>query len=239
MKYSIYFNKGKMRSNNEDNYFLDLNSRPYQVVAVADGMGGHNAGEVASKIAINSVKEYKFGGQADLQQEIKYVINSANQEIILTGQGNSEYKDMGTTLTLGIINNNQLYFGHIGDSRIYLYRDNNLDLLTTDDSLVNKLLKQNKINDEEAFNHPQKNILTQALGLDDKLKIETGVITLQENDILLFCTDGLSDMIKFNEIQNVLEDNAPEVNTITDKLGKMAMANGGTDNITLIVLNYN
>jgi PPM family protein phosphatase len=232
METSYYTNKGKMRNNNEDNYLIKI--EPFTVLAVADGMGGHNAGEVASKLAIDNINNYYFDKNYDFIEQINKVFIETNKLILKSGETNVSYKDMGTTLSIGIIYDKILFIGHVGDSRIYLYREGILEQLTTDHSLVNKLIERKKISANDAFNHPQRHILTQALGTNIELDIETKAINLNNNDILLFCTDGLSDMLRNEEIKLIL-NMKKDINVLSRELGESAMNKGGHDNITLIL----
>ncbi len=238
MNSSVYYNKGKKREKNEDDYLLAIKD-DIKIIAVADGMGGHKAGEVASRIVIENVKNYDFEkNKENIANEINEVINNASKKLIEMGNNNKEYNNMGTTLSVGLIFKNKLFIGHVGDSRIYLFRNNKLNLLTTDHSLVNKLLEDKKINAEQAFKHPQKHILIQALGLNKELQIENREIELMSEDLLLFCSDGLTDMVKDEEIECFLDNNygVESIEKLSQKLGKKALANGGNDNITLIVV---
>ena len=234
MEFSVFFDKGITRKNNEDNYIILNENHPFTAAAVADGMGGHNAGEVASRTAIDFIKSYQFDLDSDIIPNLKKVINRANRKIIQLSQKNEEYQGMGTTLSLGLIYENILYFGHIGDSRIYLYRNHNLSQLTYDHTLVNELIQQKKIEKEDAFAHPQNHILTQALGLDETLSINTGCKPLKKEDVILFCTDGLTDMIKPEKIESLLQKSIFNMDEITSNLGHKALENGGKDNLTII-----
>lgn len=231
MYYSVYTNRGKKRTYNEDSYLVI--EKPQPVIAVADGMGGHRAGEVASKIAIDTVNDYLFNYEKDLLEQVDDLFMLANDTIMSSGIINKDYHGMGTTLSMGIIYQNRLYFGHIGDSRIYTFRNNRLKQLTTDHSLVNELLQNKQITCKEAFNHPQKHIITQALGTDTALDVNKGMIDLMIGDLLLFCTDGLTDMIKFKSIEAMFKENS-NLDLLSNKLGEKALENGGNDNITLI-----
>lgn len=231
--YSVYTNKGKVRSDNEDSYLVMM--EPYPLIAVADGMGGHQAGEVASKLAVKFLEKYKFNYNDQLTNKVKLAITEANKLIYIKGENNVDYQGMGTTLSMGIIYNMTLYYGHVGDSRIYLYRNNNFQQLSKDHSLVNELLEKNKISSSEVFDHPQKNVITQALGTSLDLNIETGKINLKKDDRLLFCTDGLHDMLRFNEIKEMF-NTFSDIDKLSDELGQQAMNKGGNDNITLIIL---
>jgi PPM family protein phosphatase len=233
MDYVVYSNKGKMRENNEDSYLIK--DEPFPLFAVADGMGGHQAGEVASRLAVNFLDSLSFSFEEDPFILIDKAIKEINQLILKTGLDNADWTGMGTTLSMGLIYNQELYIGHIGDSRIYLFRDNKLRQLTRDHSLVNKLIEENQISFEEAFNHPQKHIITQALGAETELKVDLQRIILKSEDMILFCTDGLSDMIKFDDLQSVFQEKKKDINKLSNILGQKAMENGGNDNITLII----
>ena len=231
MEFKSFSSKGNVRKNNEDNYLL--RKEPCPVIVVADGMGGHRAGDVASQMAVDLIKKYKFNFENNILNELNSLITMINNKIIEKGEENPEYKGMGTTLSLALIYNKKIYIGHIGDSRIYLFRDNELKKITTDDSLVNELIESGRLNPNEAFDHPQKHILTQALGIEEDINIETNEMELKDNDILLFCTDGLTDMIREENIEDIISNHS-DLNTITKKLGKKALENGGSDNVTLI-----
>jgi len=233
MSFHVFTNIGNKRQNNEDSFLkLELKNGHY-ILAVADGMGGHNAGEVASSIAIESIKNYSFNFNDNIMKQIEYVINNANKDIFAYSKEDVELKEMGTTLTLTIIKDDTLYFGHVGDSRIYLY-DEMLKQVTTDHSLVNNLIKNKSIDPDEAFNHPQKNIITQALGIDKDLEIQSDKLDIKSNNIVMLCTDGLTDMIRFKNIEKVFQ-NYDNVKDMIEALGEKALQNGGQDNITIIM----
>lgn len=238
MDYAVYTNRGKIRKDNEDSYLIKM--EPYPLIAVADGMGGHQAGEVASQLAVDYLNHHHFSFDENIPAELNQVIQLVNKHIIDEGMKNENYRGMGTTLSMGIIYHNRLFIGHVGDSRIYLFRDSTLKQLTTDHSLVNKLLEQKQITCNEAFNHPQKHIITQALGLEVELKVETKTVDLIPGDLLLFCTDGLSDMIKFHDLEALINNyynvnNEINIEELSNILGEKAMDKGGSDNITLII----
>ena len=232
MEFKSFTSKGNVRENNEDNYLLKL--EPYPLIVVADGMGGHRAGDVASQIAVDFIKKYKFDLDHDILAEIENLIKMINEKIINKGKKNQKYKGMGTTLSLALIYKKKLYIGHIGDSRIYLYRNQKLEKVTTDDSLVNELIESGRLSPGEAFDHPQKHILTQALGTDYDINIEKETVKLKDDDILMFCTDGLTDMIREKRIEEIIAEHTSDINTLAQKLGNKALENGGSDNITLI-----
>lgn len=232
LQYVVYTNKGNIRIDNEDSYLVK--EKPYPLFAVADGMGGHQAGEIASQMAVKCLDSTDFDYQ-DILSNIKMAINKANLEIYKKGKSGIMYKEMGTTLSMGILFNMELFIGHVGDSRIYIFRNKELKQLTRDHSLVNELLENKQITCQEAFDHPQKNIITQALGTSSELKIETKKIKVYNNDILLFSTDGLHDMLRYNEIKDLFFSNN-NIENISSLLGKRALELGGKDNITFIIV---
>ncbi|MCF8009347.1 MAG: Stp1/IreP family PP2C-type Ser/Thr phosphatase [Halanaerobiales bacterium] len=233
MSFHAFNNIGNIRENNEDSYLISQLSSDSLLLAVADGMGGHNAGEVASDLAIKSLKNSSFNDQESILDQLKKAIIEANKYIIDFSNQKEAYKEMGTTLTVVMIKGEILYFGHVGDSRIYIYQDK-LKQITTDHSLVNDLVKKNAINPDQVFDHPNKNIITQALGIDKNLEIQLDKIKLNSDTLIMLCTDGLTDMLRFEQIEAVFEKN-DEHRQILDELGKKALDNGGQDNITIII----
>ncbi|HKL12706.1 MAG TPA: Stp1/IreP family PP2C-type Ser/Thr phosphatase [Halanaerobiales bacterium] len=233
MSFHIFTNIGNNRQKNEDSYLILQPENDVAILAVADGMGGHNAGEIASEIAVESIREYDFDFNDNIISQIKSAINEANKNIIDHAKEDKDFQDMGTTLTLSLLINNKLFYGHVGDSRIYIFNDE-LKQITKDHSLVNDLIDNNSIKPAEAFDHPQKNIITQALGIDKDLKIQTNELDITKKDIIMLCTDGLSDMIRFENIEAVLKKDK-SLKEIIEELGSKALKNGGTDNITIIM----
>jgi len=236
MRFKALSDKGNKRSGNEDNFFIKEDLKFFMV---ADGMGGHAAGEVASQTAVDSAADFNFDLAAPLES-LSSLTYQINQEIINKSQNNDEYRGMGTTFAAVIVLADTLYYVNLGDSRIYLYnkKEQNLRKISKDHSLVADLLRQGKISAEEAFNHPKKNIVTQALGLDNDLDLDEGQLKLSSDDYLLLCTDGLTDMIRKNKIEEVFNENdQPDI--IAERLLQEALKSGGFDNITLIVADYN
>ncbi len=233
MSFHIFTNIGNKRKKNEDSYLLLQPEKGVAILAVADGMGGHSAGEVASEIAIESIRDYSFNFADNIIKQIKSAVNKANENILNYEADDINYKDMGTTLTLSVLKDNKLFYGHVGDSRIYLF-DGQLNQVTRDHSLVNDLIENKSIRPDEAFDHPKKNIITQALGIDKDLEIQTDQIDITDEDIIMLCTDGLSDMIRFENIEEVFQKDK-KLQEMIDELGSQALNNGGTDNITIIM----
>lgn len=236
MRFEALSDKGKKRSVNEDNFFI---SEKINFFMVADGMGGHAAGEVASQIAAEESSNFNFELVNPLK-DLTELTQLINQKIISESKKNIDYQGMGTTFAAAIIKDKILYYINLGDSRIYIYnrKNKNLRKISKDHSLVADLLRKGKITKAEAFNHPQKNIVTQALGLDKDLDLDQGQLELQPADYLFLCTDGLTDMIQENKIEAVFTANDQPAE-IAEKLLQNALINGGLDNITIIVADLN
>lgn len=236
MRFKAVSNIGKVRNTNEDNYYFDEKNYFFMV---ADGMGGHAAGDVASSIAAEVSKNYDFDFSNPIGT-MENLIMKANDKIIKESREKSQHRGMGTTFASAIIKNDILYFANLGDSRIYLYhtQENKLGKISKEHSLVGEMLRKGKITEEEAFTHPQKNIVTQALGLDKELDIDSGRKKLSKEDMVLLCTDGLSDLIRKNEIRDILAEDGT-IDNMADKLLNRALNNGGLDNITFILIDMN
>lgn len=233
MDYGVKSDVGKVRNINQDSY-VALDGE-MQILAVADGMGGHKAGEIASAMAIETVRQYT-GQVEDVRQMLNDVILLADSRIYEAQNADLNYQGMGTTITMAVIKDNLLYIGHVGDSRAYLCRNHNLLQITTDHSLVNELLKQEQITEEEALNHPQKHLLLQALGSGNKLDIEINCFSLERSDIILLCTDGLSNMLTDVEMVNILEMENLSLQEKADFMVDEANNKGGLDNITVVLM---
>src|SRR5881275_984815 len=190
---------GRQRQGNEDNF---LERSP--LFAVADGMGGARAGEVASKIAVE-----KLGASVEAngspEQHLAEVTKEANREIYRMAQNDSALAGMGTTLTAALVTGREVAIGHVGDSRVYRYRDGELERLTQDHSLVEEFVRQGKLTPEEAETHPQRSIITRALGPEPDVEVETYTHSGRDGDVYLLCSDGLSAMVSEDEIAAILE----------------------------------
>lgn len=238
-EYISLTDKGKLRQKNEDHlgYFDTLNGH---VFVVCDGIGGHVGGEIASSIAVNSVKFF-FSNYyyKDLKKAIKDAISYANKQIIDEASFNKRYTGMGTTIVLLVVRNNQVYYGHVGDSRLYIYSKNIFKKLTKDHTVVQKMIDEKVINEKEAENHPRKNELTQALGISTIVKptINEDIIYPSSNDKLLLCSDGLYDMVKHEKIQKYLSGNE-KLQQKGQKLIDKALKAGGKDNISIQIIDF-
>lgn len=218
---------GRQRRANEDSYFA---REP--VFAVADGMGGAQAGEVASRMAASSF-ESGFPTGDSPEKDLEQLFEQANEAIYLLSGEDATRAGMGTTLTAALVGEGQVSFGHVGDSRAYLLRDGELRQLTSDHSLVEELRRQGRISEEEAADHPQRSVITRALGPEPKVKVDTFTEQARDGDVFLLCSDGLTTMLKEPEILEVLNE-SKTLRSAVSKLVDAANKAGGKDNITAV-----
>ena len=239
MDYGYLTDPGKVRDHNEDSVIVVKNVTGEYMLAVADGMGGHRGGEIASSIAISHIgKRFSeissIGNKEDAVNWIKDVVSEANVLIYKYTSENPESTGMGTTLVLSVLTRDFLLFGNIGDSSGYVIRNEKLHKVTTDHTLVNLLVKSGELTEEEAKNHPRKNVLMKALGATTK--VEMDIIEVESDiDGIMLCSDGLTNMLDDEQIAKVLNDN----NSIEEKLNKLIVKcnnRGGTDNISVAYL---
>jgi serine/threonine protein phosphatase PrpC len=226
---------GKVRSKNED-YMESFKCGFGDVFIVCDGMGGHIGGEVASRLAVFTAKEYiteNTKGLKDITQLITEALNTANLALHNKTKENPDLTGMGTTCVILILNNENAYYGNVGDSRLYLIRSKNIYQLTKDQSFVQELVDQGIISSEEAENHPRKNEILQALGVNQKIEpqLNPGGLKTYKNDKFLLCSDGLSGMVKDIDILDIV--NHASAMDACEKLVNFANMNGGIDNITV------
>lgn len=233
--------KGKLRPNNEDAFFMPDNNEEPLVFIVADGMGGHNGGEIASRIAVDEISSYLYNNKEKLykEDEIKELIKEgfyfANKKILEKSYNDSECVGMGTTSTVAVIVQKKLFIGHIGDCRLYIIRNQSINQITKDHSLVWELMEQGKINFEEMKLHPMKHIITKALGIEEFSDPDILKVYLEKGDVILICSDGLTSMLSDSEIKDVVEKHKdPE--EICKELVNFANEKGGYDNITVVTI---
>ena len=238
MKISLVTDIGQKRSNNQDFINKFDNKQGITLVILADGMGGHRAGNIASEMTVTDLgSEWVNTDYTELSQIRDWFLVSLeneNKKVYELGQ-TDEFKGMGTTVeALAIVDNNVIY-AHVGDSRIGLLRHGEYQLLTSDHSLVNELVKAGQLTEEEAANHPQKNIITQSIGQANPVEPDLGVQMLEENDYLIINSDGLTNMITNDEIVEILnqDKNLDEKNK---ELVSLANDRGGLDNITIALI---
>ena len=231
---------GKARDINQDSYYISEITNKILLYIVADGMGGYQGGEVASKLAANSVKNYLESNFAEtikdkfeIMKLIKNAMEYANLVVYEQSKTVKELEGMGTTLEVCLIYGNRAYIGHVGDSRIYRIRKNIIRKLTTDHSYVEKLVKEGTITREESYNHPKKNMLMKALGCSPYVEPDVSVKGFLKDDIIVMTSDGLTNMVKDEEIYKLVKD---DINNATENLINLANDRGGYDNITVVIL---
>ena len=240
MNISALTDVGLVRNVNEDMYFASEDIE-LPLFIVADGMGGHNAGEIASKLAVDIVKQYFNENLKELKDEKKLVtiiknsIKKANSEIYKTSKESKLFSGMGTTITLAYIFKGNIYIGHVGDSRAYIIQDNTISQVTEDHSLVQELVKNGSITIEEGKTHPQRNMITRAAGTSKDIKVDMDKVKFTKGDILFICSDGLSNMVDDLEILGTF-NKIPDIQTACEKLINKAKENGGKDNITIVAI---
>lgn len=236
----VYFetNKGLMRENNEDNLIVEETGR-YNLYAVADGMGGHKAGEVASSIAIDIIRDcFLKNFDAEEFKAPTFIIesiNKANDKIRKESLNKEEYAGMGTTITMAVVDHSikTAYIGNVGDSRAYIIKNDEIKQITEDHTYVHELLKDGRITIAEAKTHPKRNVITRAVGSEDFVHADIFEIEV-ENDIMLLCTDGLTTHLSDDKIKETIREYGSSESV--QRLIKLANDNGGTDNITIIIV---
>ncbi len=226
---------GKARKINEDN-FGSISGAFGILLIICDGMGGYKGGEIASQTAVKSIENHfeKLNGNYDPPQEIYNAFNSANNSIIQNANNDSTLSDMGSTVVLVLLKDGLVHYANLGDSRIYRIRQGKILQLTKDNSLVQQMIDSNIITENEAKTHPKKHVITKALGIDADLEPEMyQPFKLQENDIIILCSDGLTEHVEEVEILNIAGNNS--VSDAAIKLVDLANERGGSDNITIQV----
>lgn len=240
--YSAVSDKGLVRSKNEDS-FLVLPGKG--VFSVADGVGGLNDGDVASKTAMDGVRDF-FSGSRSFFSKILFLKKNASVIAIdelfasvnrkLFEQNVIKKRQMATTMTLVVLKQDLVKIAHVGDSRVYLFRNDLLEQITQDHSLIAELQRQGLISRENAKNHPRKNVITRAIGAEQTIKPSIKTINIRHDDILLLCTDGVTSMLDDQTIKNILSNKSKDVSEITKNIVNEANNNGGKDNITVIAI---
>ena len=231
---------GKVREMNQDYYYISNSLDEVQLYILADGMGGYNGGEIASKIAVETAKNYIENNFKEIEKDRDSIIQLlgssmeyANMVVYEKSQEKPELHGMGTTLEICLIYNNKVYIGHIGDSRIYRIRKEFIRKLTQDHSYVQKLVKEGKITKEQAEVHPQKNMLTRALGCNAFVEPDVMVKGFLKDDILVMNSDGLTNLVDQETIYEMASKNIEQA---TKDLVQLAKDRGGYDNITVVII---
>ncbi|MFD2133077.1 Stp1/IreP family PP2C-type Ser/Thr phosphatase [Pseudogracilibacillus auburnensis] len=232
--------RGQMRSTNEDSGGIFFNESGQALAIVADGMGGHQAGEVASQLAVSIVQDKweqsnRFSTPIEAEEWLQAAVEEMNKMIYKRSLEHEEFEGMGTTVVISICTFDFVTIAHIGDSRCYLLNDTKLEQLTEDHSLVNELIRTGQISKIDAEQHPRKNVLLRAVGTEESVNMDMETINWDENNCLLLCSDGLTNKIPDDEIETYLrtKENLEEV---SNKLIQVANERGGEDNITLAII---
>ena len=232
--------KGNVRETNEDYFYISNSLDQIQLFLLADGMGVYNGGEIASQLAIQTAKNYIENNFKDIEKDRDSIIQLlgssmeyANMVVYEKAKENPELQGMGTTLEICLIYNNKAYIGHVGDSRIYRVRKQFIRKLTQDHSYVQKLVKEGTITKEQAEHHPQKNMLIKALGCNAFVEPDVMVKGFLKDDILIMCSDGLSNMV---DQQTIYEMASKNIEQATKDLVQLAKDRGGYDNITVVII---
>lgn len=236
---------GRTRPINEDGYYISDYSREYDTMyaIVADGMGGHRAGEIASALAIEEICAHINRGFCvgmsvpELKELLVASVKQANRSIYEKSQSEKDCQGMGTTGTVCFVTGERVFVAHVGDSRAYLLRGERLHQVTTDHSLVNELLMSGQITAEEAVHHPHKNVITRALGTDSGVEIDLYEFKIQPGDLLLLCSDGLSNMLSDSDLACLMaEGREKPMEELAKTLVSAANEKGGLDNVTAVLL---
>lgn len=231
---------GKSRERNEDFYYVS--NEPVgclkNLYIIADGMGGHKAGDVASKFAVESFVEY-VNGRSDTNEILDVLISGINySNTVVHGMSENpgDYYNMGSTFIACTVSGDFAYVAHIGDSRVYKLSKGKFSQVTTDHSYVAEMVKAGKITPEEARNHPQRNVITRALGTDSNVISDGLIVPIRYGDMLLMCTDGLTGMLEDNEIESILKREDLNIEEKVNSLINSANEKGGYDNITVVLI---
>lgn len=231
-------NIGKMRKLNQDYVYSTeqpIGNLP-NLFLVADGMGGHNAGDYASKLAVSTIVEQAADmDETDPTRVLDLAISVANAVVWRSAESSPELAGMGTTVVAAVVDDNHLYVANVGDSRLYVANDVEMTQITRDHSWVEEMVKRGGLDREEARNHPDKNIITRAVGVESSVRIDFFDYTLKDGEKILMCTDGLTNMLSDEQIRDILMQDA-EVAERAEELIRKANDNGGKDNVSVILI---
>ena len=243
MKSALRSHVGRVRSINEDYGWVGQLQGGLSAAIVADGMGGHLAGEIASGLAVESLVQSLREWREDLsakesEDRMREMIRKANEVVFNTASLNNRYRNMGTTVVVALLNEKEGIIGHIGDSRAYRIRGGQLSLITDDHTLVNELAKMGQLTPEEAQHHPRRNVLTRALGTERDVAIDIRRIDWMPGDQLLLCSDGLSGMVDDEALLSTMTDPSLDLEQKAERLVELALQAGGEDNVTVALVGY-
>jgi PPM family protein phosphatase len=235
IEYGARSDQGLVRATNEDSFIADSQSK---IFLVADGMGGHAAGEIASQIAASTVNELlsKKSPESNMEEALYPAVREANTRVYETQRLKPEYRGMGSTLTVLTIEDHCYFLAQVGDSRAYLLRKKTLSQLSRDHSLVWPLYEKGLITKEDLSRHPRKNLITRSIGTHTEVEVDLQSGSILEGDVFLLCTDGLTDVLSDRDIQQILSNGGKNPQEIGEKLIQAANSGGGPDNITVVVV---
>lgn len=231
--------RGRVRTDNQDAYFAGKITDDSVFAVVCDGMGGANAGNVASELAVRHISEYVIRSyrdgmnMTDTEKTLKNAIVSANISLYDKAVNNAEFAGMGTTAVAVFVKDGTAVIAHVGDSRIYLV-NGEIKQLTRDHSVVQSLIESGKITPEDAKVHPRKNVITRALGAEEDVAVDSDCLNLSNGDTLLLCSDGLTNFLDDKDILTVFQNN--DISAVAERLVEEANKNGGGDNITVVTV---
>ncbi len=236
-------NVGCVRQINEDECWVgSINDYVYGAI-VADGMGGHQAGDVASKMAVAAFCEAAKSGipgqtcsRAESKMVMRQSIAEANSSVFARAAQEERFHHMGTTIVAAFVHDAIITIGHVGDSRAYKIANGKMEQLTPDHTLVNELVKSGQLTEQEAAEHPRRNVLTRAVGTDERVDIDVQSIDIAAGDIYLLCSDGLTNMVSDQQILNAIMNEELDLDGKADKLIQLALNGGGDDNVTVVLL---
>ncbi|MBQ3111187.1 MAG: Stp1/IreP family PP2C-type Ser/Thr phosphatase [Clostridia bacterium] len=234
MEYAALTDVGMRRHNNEDSYIVnDLHEN--KIFIVADGMGGHNAGEIASLEACRIVESYILEHEGDIDSILTEGVVKANRDIFVRASENPSLQGMGTTIDVCVLKEGKLHIAHAGDGRVYLLTKDGITKLTYDHSIVGMMLDEGSITEEEAMVHPQRNYITRAVGSSVNIEVDSISADVHSGEWVLMCTDGLTNMVSSDTMHKIVTG-AENVNAAACELVRRAKEQGGDDNITVVLL---
>ncbi|MDM5198821.1 Stp1/IreP family PP2C-type Ser/Thr phosphatase [Fictibacillus enclensis] len=244
MQYAFKTDTGKVRQHNEDSGGVFTKGEHF-LALIADGMGGHKAGDVASSKTIqlfekawNSISEDEIETPVKAEEWLLKTVTSTNLELFQYANSNADCNGMGTTLVGTLCTPSYLTILHIGDSRVYYFSVNKLIQKTEDHTLVNELVRSGQLSETEAENHPRKNVILRALGTDDVIEVDIQTISWGEGDLVLLCSDGLSNKVSRDMMESIVSDDSLSLDQKADRLVNLANEAGGEDNITIGLVRY-
>ncbi len=242
MKAQFFTDRGLVRSHNEDSGGVYYHENGHLLAIIADGMGGHRAGDIASQMAVSLMKEHwyeseTFSTPEEAEKWLLETLQKVNEEIYHQAQNEENYAGMGTTVVVTITTEEFVTIAHIGDSRCYLFNENGFQQITEDHSLVNELVRSGQISQADAEFHPRKNIVLKALGTEEKVTAEVQSICWEQGDKLLLCTDGLTDKVTNEELSEYIST-MRDLSETANELIHLANDRGGEDNISVIIINH-